>query len=209
MLGKLISLQFFIILVLVSGMAAGLALVCARLQVYLVDMAPGEWLMDHVFCPLARVILLLIAAALTVLLARSETSFQSVFALFVQPAFLLDAVNILFVSSLIFSFAPIVKHPSITIPLLGLIATALVLYHDGLRQGLINDDWIPAAYMLPWFFAYMLIVYLFSVRSAAMISHWIDYRFNVTRTGGLVLEVHFIVLHLPLLLAYGRSLTSE
>ena len=100
MIDILFSFQFIGIAILIIILSVALAFLCAQLHKQLLYIALGEWLMDHVYCPLAKVLLLMLMAFLLYPMIVVSASYSTLFALFFNHDFLVSMLNILFLSSL-------------------------------------------------------------------------------------------------------------
>ncbi len=209
MLDILFSLQFAGIALLLILLALAIAFVCALLQQHLFYATAGEWLLDHVYCPLARVLLLMLMAFLIFPQIVIGTDYGELIELFGSQDFLINMVNILFVASLLLSFIPWLGHLALAMPILGAIATGLIFTHRISIPTGVEIDWIPGWFGLLRILALVLLGHLFSRWSSQQISLWLEYRYNVTRTRALVLEIHYLILQIPILLAYGHSLYQQ
>jgi len=171
--------------------------------------ALGEWLLEHVYCPLTRVLLLMFTAFLIFPLIVHKTSYSGLIELLLSADFLVNMVNILFVSSLLLSFPPAIRHPALAMPLLGCIALALIYRHQTVVPNAVQISWWPELGILIRILTLMLLTYVFSRWSTHHISLWLDFRFNVTGSRHLVLDIHYLILQIPIMLAYGHGLIRQ
>lgn len=208
MLNILFSLQFLWIALLIAILAILLALFCAFLLKQLLTIALGEWLVDHVYCPLAKVLLLMFMAFMLFPLIVETSNYRDIAGLFMQADFLMHTINILFVSSLLVSFLPGLSHPALALPVLGCIAIGLIFLHQGLpSQPEVN--WIPSFASSIKIVVLIVFSYILTRWMTIRISMWADYRFNISDSKVLVRDINYLVLQMPILLAYGHSLQTQ
>ena len=209
MFEPLFSLQFIAIAVLVIALSIGFAFFCALVQKHLLYVTAGEWLLEHVYCPLTRVLLLMFMAMLIFPLIVRQVSYGELMQLLSSTDFLINMLNILFVASLLLYFLPLLSHPALAMPILGCIAIGLIFLHQIALPRAIQIAWWPAMPELIRILVLMVASYLFTRWSTHHISMWLDYRFNVTGSRHLVQDIHYLILQMPILLAYGHSLNLQ
>ena len=209
MFEPLFSLQFVVIAAMVVSLSIGFAFFCALLQKQLLYVAAGEWLLEHIYCPLTRVLLLMFMAFLIFPLIIQQIGYSDLLELILTQDFLLNMVNILFVSSLLMSFLPLINHPALAMPLLGCIAIGLIFLHQQVMPTSLQVSWIPGMAEFTRIVVLMVLSYLFSRWSTHHVSLWLDYRFNITGSRPLVQDIHYLILQMPILLAYGHSLQLQ
>lgn len=209
MLNILFSLQFVWISLLVIVLSTATGLLCSVLHKQLLYITAGEWLIQHIYCPVAKVLLLMLMAFLLFPLIIEFTSYSNLAALFLHKDFLINMVNILFISSLLLSFIPVFSHPGIAMPLLGFIATALIFMHVIVIPGAIDISWIPSFSASSKIFILIVIGYMSCRWSTNQLSQWVDVRFNVSDSKGLVSDSIYLIFQMPVLLAYGQALQVQ
>ncbi len=209
MLNPLFSLQFFWIALAITVLSVGLAIFCSWLHQQLMANSAGEWLLEHVYCPLAKVLLLMLMAFLLFPLVVEQTRYSDLINLLMQQNFIINMVNILFVSSLLLSFLPAINHPAFAMPLLGCIAIGLIFMHQVVLPSFPEIEWIPAFGALVKIFILMVFSYLVGRWLSNHLSSWLDYKYNVTGSKELVTDINHLIFQMPILLAYGHSLQSQ
>ena len=209
MIDILFSFQFIGIAILIITLSVALAFLCAQLHKQLLYIALGEWLMDHVYCPLARVLLLMLMAFLLYPMIVVSASYSTLFALFFNHDFLVSMLNILFLSSLAFSFVPVFSHPALAMPVLGCLATAILFMHHQLIPAGLDVSWLPASSASVKLLVLIFVCYLACRWLNELLSEWIDHRFIVTGSKGLVSDINYLIFQMPVVLAYGASLQGQ
>lgn len=209
MLDILFSLQFVWIAVLIIALSVLLALFCAYLLKQLLSIALGEWLLEHVYCPLTKVILLMFMAFLLFPLIEISTTYSDLVNLFMKYEFVMNMLNILFVTSLLVSFLPGLNHPALALPMLSCIAIGLIFLHQIAIPFLPDINWIPPLSASVKIVVLIVISYILTRWLSIQISSWVDYRFNITGSKILVTDISYLILQMPILLAYGHSLQTQ
>ena len=209
MLNSLFSLQFVWIALLITILSILLALLCAFLLNLLLTFAPGEWLLEHAYCPLAKALLLLFMAFLLFPLIVKSSSYSELAGLFMQADSVINMLNILFVSSLLLSFLPGLSHPALALPLLGCISIGLIFMHQVAIPLLPEVSWIPSFAASFGIVALIVLSHLLTRWLTPRISGWADYHFNIADSKTLISDINYLILQMPILLAYGHSLQSQ
>lgn len=209
MLNNLFSLQFAWIALLITILSILLALLCAFLPKLLVTFAPGEWLLEHAYCPLAKGLLLLFMAFLLFPLIVESSSYSGLAGLFMQADSVITILNILFVSSLLLSFLPGLRHPALALPLLGCIAIGLIFLHRVAIPLLPEVSWVPSFAASFGIVVLIVLSHLLTRWLTPRISMWADYHFNIADSKALISDISYLILQMPILLAYGHSLQSQ
>ncbi len=129
--------------------------------------------------------------------------------LFVERQYLTNMMNILMVSGLIFSFFPLLNHPALAMPVLGCIATAILLnsYFALTAEQVVN--FIPDLHTLMKILALIIATYWANRWIIDKVSSYIDDRYIVTGSKTMVSDVSYLILQIPVMLAYAQSLINE
>jgi hypothetical protein len=209
MLEILFSFQFAWITVVVTGLCILFALLCTYLQKQLLTIEIGDWLLEHIYCPLAKVILLMFMAFLLFPAIVDSTGYRDLIHLFTQWDFVISMLNILFIGSLLLTFLPAINHPAIAMPLLGCIAIGLIFLHQLVIPHESEVEWIPAFTVS----VRIVLLIVFGFLVIRWMTHhlrlWLDYHFNISGNKALVMDTLYLIFQLPVLLAYGHSLHTQ
>lgn len=209
MLEILFSLTFLAIVLLIILLSIGVGYACAWIHKHLMYASAGEWLVEHIYCPLARVLLLIFCAFLLFPLIHSSTGYKDLLTVFFLQDFLINLVNILFAGSLIISFLPILNHPSVALPILSCITIALLFQHHlALPRG-IELSWISDIAVVGKMLLIAVITGLAARWLNREIAEWVDNRFIVTGSIAMVADINYLILQIPIVLAYGASLAVQ
>lgn len=209
MIDILFSFQFIGIVILVLLLSIALAFLCAQLHKQLLYIALGEWLMEHIYCPLARVLLLMLMAFLLYPLIVVTATYSELFNLFFEHDFIVSMLNILFLSSLAFSFAPVFSHPAVAMPVLGCIATGILFLHHRLIPAGLDITWLPASGASVKLLILIILCYLACRWLNEHVSEWIDHHYIVTGSKSLVSDINYLIFQMPVVLAYGAILQTQ
>ncbi len=209
MLDIFFSLQFIGISLVIILLSIALAFGCARLQQQLQHMALADWLFEHIYCPVGKVLVLIVMAFLLFPMILPDSNYRSLLGLFQQQDFLINMVNILFVSSLLVSFLPGLRHPALAMPLLGIIAFAIFFLHQAVLPAGLDVSWMPGIPVILKLGALVFGCYLLCNWLNLQISQWIDYRFIVDGSIELVSDINYLIFQIPIVLAYGHSLAAQ
>ena len=205
----LFSLHFVWISLTIILLSTALAFLCAFLHKQLLYIATGEWLMEHIYCPVAKLFILIIMAFTLMPLIINTISYEDLLMLFKKKDFLINMLNILFVSSLILTFLPLLNHPAIAMPLLGCMAIALFSSHAMTLSNGQEIQWLPSLVDISKLLLLMLVGYWICRWLTQHLSLWIDFNYNVTGSKALVSDSSHLIFQIPVMLAYGNSLIPQ
>jgi hypothetical protein len=205
----LLSFQFVGICLLIIALSTALAYACILLHKQLLYIAAAEWLMEHVYCPMARVLLLMLMAFLLFPMIFIDINYAQLGKLFLQYSFLINMLNILFFSSLLFTFVPLLRHTAIAMPVLGCIATGLLFLHQYAIPAQLDFNWLPGASAAGNILLLMILTHLISRWLNNRVSEWIDLRYIVTGSKALIRDINHLIFQIPVVLAYGKGLTLQ
>jgi hypothetical protein len=209
MLDIFFSLQFIWISCLIVALSIAIGFFCAYLHSHLLQVTAGEWLVEHIYCPVTKTLILMCMTLLLFPLIVEGADYQQVMDLFVERQYLTNMMNILMVSGLIFSFFPLLNHPALAMPLLGCIATAILLnsYFALTTDQVVN--FIPDLHTLMKMLALIIATFWTNRWIIDKVSSYIDDRYIVTGSKTMVSDVSYLILQIPVMLAYAQSLINE
>jgi hypothetical protein len=209
MLDIFFSLQFIWISCLIVALSIAIGFFCAYLHSHLLQVTAGEWLVEHIYCPITKTLILMCMTLLLFPLIVEGANYQQVMGLFVERQYLTNMMNILMVSGLIFSFFPLLSHPALAMPVLGCIATAILLnsYFALTAEQVVN--FIPDLHTLMKILALIIATYWANRWIIDKVSSYIDDRYIVTGSKTMVSDVSYLILQIPVMLAYAQSLINE
>jgi hypothetical protein len=209
MLDIFFSLQFIWISCLIIGLSIVIGFFCAYLHSHLLQVTAGEWLVEHIYCPITKTIILMCMTLLLFPLIVKGSDYQQVMDLFVERQYLTNMMNILMVSGLIFSFFPLLNHPAVAMPVLGCIATAILLnsYFTLTPDQVVS--FIPDLSNLFKILILITLTYWLNRWIIDKVSTYIDQRFIVSGSKTMVSDVSYLILQIPVMLAYAQSLIKQ
>ncbi len=209
MLNSVFSFHFIGITFVLIALSIGLAYLCAFLQKQLLYITAGEWLLEHIYCPVARVLMLILMVYLLMPMMQQQQSYAQIIELFFETDFLISMVNILFLSSLVFSFLPLLSHPALAMPILGCMSTALFFRYSIVLPESIAFDWLPAFDEVLKLLVLAIILYVLTNWLNNKLSEWADHRFIVTGSKEIISDINFLIFQIPIILAYGQTLALQ
>jgi hypothetical protein len=166
------------------------------------------WILEHIVCPIIRIIVLLSVVSLVYPAIDEHSSSLEFWHVLGQQGQFNDLLNILFVAGLLMAFVPLLNHPVIALPLQSMLTIALVFSWQ-------YAEVVPALQLLPspavWLkiFGYMLVAYLVTRESSVALSRWIDRRYAVDGSIRLVADAIYLVLQIPVMLIYCSYLQAQ
>ena len=203
------SFHFAGISILLILLSTALAYACTLLHKQVLYIALAEWLMEHVYCPLLKVLLLMLMAFLLFPLIFPDIHYSELIQLFLQQRFLISMLNILFFSSLLFTFLPLLSHPAFAMPVLGCIATGLLFMHHIAMPAQIDFHWLPSAVVTGKIIFLMILTHFISRWINTNLSEYIDLRFIITGSKALIADINYLIFQIPVVLAYGQGLMLQ
>lgn len=209
MLDILFSLQFVWISIVIILLSTALAFLCSFLHKQLLYISSGEWLIEHIYCPVAKLLMLILIAFILTPLIINSISYSDLLMLFIKKHFLINMVNVLFVTSLVLAFLPVLNHPAVAMPVLGCMATALFILHQVALPDGLEIELIPSMSTAIKLLTLMLISYLICRWLTQHFSLWIDFHYNIIGSKALVSDSSHLILQMPVMLAYGHSLKTQ
>lgn len=209
MLDILFSFQFIWISFVIVLLSILVGYLCARLHSQLLQAVAGEWLVEHIYCPIARILILMCMTLLLFPLMAPETDYQQVVELFLKREYLTNMMNILFVTGLLIAFFPLLNHPAFAMPLLGSIATA-ILFHSYISLTQQQDiSYLPDLRSALKIIAIIMVIYWINRWLVEQVSTYIDHRFIVSGSRTMVMDICYMILQIPVMLAYAGSLLQQ
>jgi hypothetical protein len=166
------------------------------------------WILEHVICPIIRIIVLLGVVSLVYpAIDDQSTSFEFWRVLWQQGGFN-DLLNILFIAGLLLGFIPWLSHPVFALPIQSVLTIALVFswqYAD--LAGVVTL--LPSPALLLKIFGYMLLAYMVTRESSVALSRRIDRSLAVAGSIRLVSDAIYLVLQIPVMLIYCSYLKAQ
>lgn len=165
------------------------------------------WFLEHIACPIIRILALLTMVSLLYPGISTEASSIGFWRILFQHNHINDTINILFFGSLVLAFLPIASHPVFTLPLQSCLSIALVFSwqygaelhnYSSLIPGI--GDWLKIIF-------YMTGAYFITRHSSVVVARRVDQKMQVTGSIRLVSDSIYLVLQIPIILAYCSLLS--
>ncbi len=195
---------FWTILITVLAVSIGTTL-CFRFLAQAREVDSPTWGIEHLLCPILRVLVLLVIVSQIYPAVDASTSSLEFWFVLVQGGLFSDLINILFFAGLALSFLPVVSHPVIALPVQSLLTVALVFhwqYQDAVE---ISSLW-PSLVNIFKILIYMAGAFFITHLTANHLARWLDSRFSVEGSILLVSDAIYLVLQIPVILFYCYSL---
>jgi hypothetical protein len=187
-------------LIVGSSVAGGIGLCFYLLQRAL--HAPSmTWFLEHVFCPLVRVLILLSVVSQVYPAIDGQSTSIDFWRSLAEGQQLRDIVNILFIFGLLLAFIPVVDHPLFALPLQSMLTIALV-FHWQYAAGEASITLLPSFATLAKILFYMLLAWLLTRQLSIPLARALDQRFTVSGTIRLVSDTLYMLLQIPVMLIY-------
>lgn len=209
MLDPLLSLHFIAITLIIIVLSIAVALSCAFLHRQLLQVIAGEWLHEHVYCPTARTAILVIMTLMLFPLMVEGVGYDQVSSLFISREYLTNMLNILLVSGLAITFLPLLNHPAFAMPLLGCIATAILFQHYFTLFAGKEPVWIPGVAAMIKIVILVAVLYWLGNALIDHLATYLDHRFLVTGSKEIVTDIVYLILQIPVMLAYAAGLQAS
>ncbi len=166
------------------------------------------WILEHVACPIIRIVVLLIVVAQVYPVIDVNSNSVEFWKLLSQQGLFNDLLNILFFAGLLLSFIPLVNHPVFALPIQSILTIAVVFNWQYADAGS-SLQLLPSLATTLKIFAYMLLAYFVTRESSIYLSRRIDRRFALDGSIRLVSDAIYLVLQIPVMLIYCSFLKLQ
>jgi hypothetical protein len=166
------------------------------------------WILQQLICPVFRFIVLLIVVSQVYPVIDENSSSLDFWHMLLQQDMFSDLINILFISSLLLVFIPVVNHPALTLTIQSCLTIALV-YHWQYATFSATVVLFPSLVTIFKISAYMLFAYFIARESSIRIARWIDEMLVVSGSLRLVSDAIYLLLQIPVMLIYSSFLNSQ
>ena len=198
---------FWIILVTLCSVFAGTGF-CFYLAYQVREVPSTLWAVEHVLCPIVRILVLLIVVSQIYPALDSNSSSIDFWRILAQQNQFRDLLNLLFFGGLALAFIPLVNHPVFALPVQSMLTIALV-FHWQYADSAANISLFPSLATLFKIVVYMLIAYFVTRETSVHLSRWIDSRFHVDGSIRLASDAIYLVLQIPVMLIYCAYLKAQ
>ncbi len=195
------------ILLTVISVGVGTVL-CFWLIYHAREVDSSVWILEHVACPIIRIVVLLIVVAQVYPVIDVNSSSVEFWKLLSQQGLFNDLLNILFFAGLLLSFIPLVNHPVFALPIQSILTIAVVFNWQYADAGS-SLQLLPSLATTLKIFAYMLLAYFVTRESSIYLSRRIDRRLALDGSIRLVSDAIYLVLQIPVMLIYCNFLRLQ
>ena len=197
----------WIVLLTAASVVTGASL-CFWLLARTSEVASTVWVMEHIACPIFKIIVLLIMVSLIYPVIDESSSSLDFWSALSQQGHFSDLLNILFLAGLLIAFIPVVNHPIFALPLQSILTIALVFKWQ--YEATINSlTLFPSLATLVKIVVYMIFIYFITRESSIFLSRWIDQKLTIKGSIRLVSDAIYLVLQIPIMLMYCSSLKNQ
>jgi hypothetical protein len=197
----------WIVLLTATSVIVGTSL-CFWLLARTSEVASTVWVLEHIACPIFKIIVLLIMVSLIYPVIDETSSSLDFWRALSQQGNFSNLLNILFLAGLLIAFVPVVSHPIFALPLQSILTIALVFKWQ--YEPVVNSlTLFPSITVLVKIVVYMVFIYFITRESSIYLSRWIDQKLVIKGSIRLVSDAIYLVLQIPVMLIYCSSLKSQ
>ena len=198
---------FWTIFITAASVIAGTGF-CFWLLTRAREMDSGVWILEHIICPIIRIIVLMVIVSLVYPAIDENISSLDFWRVLSQRDQFSDLLNILFIASLLLSFIPFLSHPAFALPLQSCLAIALVFQWQYTLQ-MDHVSLYPGMAAVLKIIAYMIVAYFVTRESSIHVSRWIDRKLVISGSIRLISEAFYLLLQIPVMLMYCGFLREQ
>ena len=166
------------------------------------------WMLEHVICPVMRIIVLLIVVSQIYPAIDENSTSLDFWRILGQQGQFSDIVNILFLAGLALSFIPLLNHPVFALPVQSILTIALVFHWQYLGT-IPSPVLFPSSATILMIVVYMAMAYFVTREASIPLSRWLDRRLVVSGSIRLVSDALYMTLQIPVMLIYCSFLKSQ
>ncbi len=198
---------FWVVLVTATSVVLGTGL-CFWLLYQAQAVNSTIWILEHILCPIIRIIVLLIVVSQVYPAIDSNSTSSDFWQVLSQQGQFNNLINILFFAGLLLAFIPFVSHPVFALPIQSLLTIALVFNWQYAGS---TDSFLlfPSVVTMLKLIAYMLLAYFATRESSIYISRWVDSHLAISGSIRLVSDAIYLVLQIPVMLIYCSFLKQQ
>jgi len=170
------------------------------------DVDSTVWILEHVICPIIRILTLLIIVSLVYPVISPDTTAANFWRVLLQEQNINHVINILFFGSLFLAFIPVVGHPAFALPIQSCLSIALVFNWQYSNNAI---QFIPPTINIIKIVLYLIVAYFITTRSSILLSRWVDKKLVISGSIRLVSDSIYLVLQIPVMLMYCTFLGNQ
>jgi hypothetical protein len=194
-------------LVVIVSVAGGISL-CFYLLGKFRDSSAMLWFLEHIGCPLIRVMILLIVVSQVYPAIDGQSGSLEFWRILGSGQQFRNIVNILFIAGLLLAFLPVVGHPMCALPLQSMLTIALVFDAQYAAQTA-SLSLLPSIGVLLKIAAWMLLAWILTRELSIPLAHRLDRALVVSGTIRLISDALYLLLQIPVMLIYGAYLARQ
>ena len=198
---------FWAVVLTLAGVSAGSGL-CFWLLHKAQEVPASVWILEHVICPMIRILVLLFVVSLIYPAVDMQTSSLQFWQLLGQQGQFNNLLNIMFFAGLLLAFLPLVSHPVFALPIQSILTIALVFSWQ-YAEMVDRLQLLPSLATSLKIIGYMLLAYFVTRESSIHLSRWLDHRFHIEGSIRLVSDATYLVLQIPVMLIYCSFLAQQ
>lgn len=198
---------FWVVLLTLASVGAGTGL-CFWLLYKAHEALVSVWILEHVICPIIRILVLLFVVSLVYPMIDTQSSSLEFWRVLAQQSQFNDLLNILFFAGLLIAFLPVVSHPVFALPLQSMLTIALVFSWQHADPGH-SLQLLPSLATMAKVAIYMALAYFVTRECSIHLSRWLDRRYAIDGSIRLVADAIYLVLQIPVMLIYCSYLRQQ
>ena len=192
------------ILLTIVSVGVGTVL-CFWLIYHALEVDSPTWILEHVVCPIIRIIVLLVVVSQIYPVIQGDFEFWKQLG---QRGLFTDLINVLFFAGLLLSFLPLVSHPVFALPIQSILTIAVIFNSQYAHLGH-TLQLVPSLATSVKIFAYMAFAYYITRESSIYLSRILDRRLHIEGSIRLVSDATYLVLQIPVMLLYCNFLKNQ
>ena len=191
---------FWVLLLTLTSVASGTSL-CFWLLHRAQDASASMWIVEHIVCPIIRILVLLFVVSLVYPVIDTQSSSLEFWSVLGHHNQFNDLLNILFFAGLGLAFLPVLNHPVFALPVQSMLTIALVF---SWQYAALGDQLqlVPSLATLLKIVIYMAVAYFVTRESSIHLSRWLDHRYAIEGSIRLVSDAIYLLLQIPVMLIY-------
>ena len=172
------------------------------------EVPSSAWILEHVICPVIRILVLLFVVSLVYPAVDSQASGLKFWQLLGQQGQFNSLLNILFFAGLLLAFLPLVGHPVFALPIQSMLTIALV-FNWQYAEVLDKLELLPSLATALKIVGYMMLAYFLTRKASINLSRRLDRRFHIEGSIRLVSDAIYLALQIPVMLIYCSFLKLQ
>ncbi len=204
---------FWVIVITGGSVICGIS-ICFYLLRHCSDVGVGHWWLEHIVCPIIRILVLLVIVSLIYPVISIDEYSSGMGSLEFWRILLMQnhinhLINVLFFGGLLLSFIPLINHPVFALPILSCLSIALVFNWQFSGQLDTALSLLPAVGDILIIVVYMAIAYFVTRDISIRLSEWLDKLLSIEGSLHLLADAIYLVLQIPVISMYCSFLRNQ